>query len=88
MACEFEYEKVKELVESAFPNGDLKSHHEFHLDLIEKAKEEERIAAEKSEEKKQIRLEVKKKVVSGIVWAVIFVALSIIAERLFGVRLS
>jgi len=85
---EDDYEKMKDLFATAFPDGDFKGHHDFHKRLVEKAEEDKRVAAEKAEDQKQIKLEVKKKVVSGIVWAVIFVILSVAAEKLFGVRLS
>ena len=66
----------------------MKQEEEFRLAAIAKAEEEKKNAADKAEERKEITLEVKKKVIAGTVWAVVLVGLSILAEKIFGVRLS
>jgi len=87
------------LIKSAFPHGDLAGHNEYHKKIMQqeeekriaaeaKAVEDKRIAGEKAEERKAIVLEVKKKVIAGTVWAIVLVALSIAADKLFGIHLS
>jgi hypothetical protein len=93
------HEELIAIIESAFPKGDLEGHKIYHekmmkqeedlrLRAIEKAEEEKKAAAEKAEERKEIVLEVKKKVIAGSVWAAVLVALSIVADKIFGVHLS
>ena len=88
MAEECDCKNIVDLVKSAFPDGAFEGHHDFHKRLIEKADEEKRDKAEKAEERKQIALEIKKKVAAGVVWAIIFIALSVVAEKFWGIHLS
>lgn len=52
--------EVMELIQGGFPDGDLKSHYQYHMRLIEEA-----------QTKKAIRLEVIKKLVSGSIWSML-----------------
>jgi hypothetical protein len=93
------HDEMISLIESAFPNGDLEGHNQYHKKImdqeeelrkraIEKLEEAKKDAEEKAKEKKEIVLEVKKKVIAGTVWAAVLVGLSIVADKVFGVHLS
>jgi hypothetical protein len=62
-ASENRHVEVMDLITQAFPDGDLKSHYQYHMRLVEEA------AARKA-----IRLEVWKKLVSGSVWSILVFA--------------
>lgn len=57
-ASEDRHVEVMDLITRAFPDGDLRAHHNYHMSLIQQA-----------EARKAIRLEVIKKIVSGSVWS-------------------
>jgi hypothetical protein len=93
------FDELKSFIESAFPNGDLTGHYEYHKKVMKqeedrliaaaaKAAEDKRVAEERADERKAIVLEVKKKVIAGTVWAIVLVGLTIIADKLFGIHLS
>lgn len=92
-------DELVSLIKSAFPNDDLKGHNEYHLKMMKQEEDSRRLAAEKAAaekieaderiaEHKAIMLEVKKKVIAGTVWAIVLVALTITADKLFGVHIS
>lgn len=59
-ASENRHVEVMDLIIKAFPDGDLKSHYQYHMRLVEEA------AARKA-----IRLEVWKKLWSGSIWVLL-----------------
>lgn len=59
-ASENRHVEVMELITTAFPEGDLKSHYRYHMGLIEEAAS-----------RKTIKLEVWKKIVAGSVWSML-----------------
>lgn len=80
-------EKLEELIHTAFPEGDIEGHHNYHKLLIEKAEEEKKNHEERQAERKQITLEIKKKVASGFVWAALALLVSVLASKI-GVHIS
>jgi len=63
--------KLRDEVETAFHNNDLISHRNYHAEIVEKTKE-----------KKEIWLDVKKKIATSIVWAIIALAVSYITYKM------
>lgn len=59
-ASENRHVEIMQLIEGAFPDGDLKSHYQYHMRLIEEA-----------QARKAIRLEIWKKVLSGSIWSIL-----------------
>lgn len=60
LASEARHVEVMSLIEEGFPDGDLKAHAEYHKRLIEDAMN-----------RKSIKLEIWKKVLSGSTWSVL-----------------
>lgn len=60
LASEARHVEVIELIEQGFPDGDLKSHYQYHMGLIEEA-----------QNRKAIKLEIWKKLLSGSIWSVL-----------------
>lgn len=60
VASEDRHVQVMELIEKGFPDGDLISHRDYHKRLIEDALN-----------RKSIKLEIWKKVLSGSIWSVL-----------------
>lgn len=58
--AEDRHAEVMQLIKGAFPDGDLKSHYQYHMRLIEEA-----------QARKAIKLEIWKKVLSGSIWSVL-----------------
>lgn len=59
-ASEDRHVEVMDLITGAFPDGDLKSHYQYHMRLIEEA-----------QSRKAIRLEIWKKLLSGSIWSML-----------------
>lgn len=60
VASEARHVEVMELIEQGFPDGDLRAHNAYHKQLIEEAMN-----------RKAIKLEIWKKVLSGSIWSVL-----------------
>lgn len=59
-ASEDRHVEIMRLIEQGFPNGDLKSHYQYHMRLIEEAAT-----------KRAIRLEIWKKILAGSAWSLV-----------------
>lgn len=67
-ASEDRHVEILKLIEEGFPDGDLKAHNTYHKRLIEDAMN-----------RKSIRLEIWKKVLSGSIWSIlVFLAYQVI----------